>query len=86
MRKGLLVLAAVVMALAPMSDSAALVRGGVVVYGGGRYGPGVGNVLGLLGAVSLLCLAELGSSETGHEGERRAGVHQRVVRRHDPRE
>ncbi|HEV2199486.1 MAG TPA: PEGA domain-containing protein [Bryobacteraceae bacterium] len=47
MKKGLLVLAAVVMALAPMSASAARVRGGVVVgpryyggwYGGGWYDP-----------------------------------------------
>jgi subtilisin family serine protease len=38
MKKGLLVLVAVVMALAPMSASAAVVRGGVVVYGG-WYGP-----------------------------------------------
>ncbi len=47
MKKGLLVLAAVVMAMAPMGASAARVRGGVVVvspriYGGwygGRYDP-----------------------------------------------
>ncbi|HKH99469.1 MAG TPA: PEGA domain-containing protein [Bryobacteraceae bacterium] len=44
MKKGLLVLAAAVMALAPMSASAAMVRGGVVVvgprfYGGGFYSP-----------------------------------------------
>ena len=37
MKKGLLVLAAVVMALAPMSASAAVVRGGFVY--GGWYGP-----------------------------------------------
>ena len=44
MKKGLLVLAAFVMALAPMSASAARVRGGVVVVGpryyGGWYGGG----------------------------------------------
>jgi len=40
MKKGLLVLAAVLMALAPMSASAAIVRGGVAVYGPGWYGPG----------------------------------------------
>jgi hypothetical protein len=45
MKKGLLVLAAAVMALAPLTASAAMVRGGVVVvgprfYGGGFYGGG----------------------------------------------
>jgi PEGA domain len=37
MKKGLLVLAAVVMALAPMSASAARLRGGFVVMGPGIY-------------------------------------------------
>jgi hypothetical protein len=37
MKKGLLVLAAVVMALAPVSASAAGYRGGVVVVGGPRF-------------------------------------------------
>jgi hypothetical protein len=44
MKKGLLVVAAAVMAFAPVSASAAMVRGGVVVvgprfYGGGFYSP-----------------------------------------------
>jgi hypothetical protein len=38
MKKGMLVLAAVVIALAPMSASAAIVRGGFVVGGPGIYG------------------------------------------------
>jgi hypothetical protein len=38
MKKGLLVLAAVVVALAPMTASATAVRGGVVVVGPGVYG------------------------------------------------
>ena len=39
MKKGLLILAAAVMALAPMSASGAVVRGGVVVVGPRFYGP-----------------------------------------------
>jgi len=51
MKKGLLVLAAAVMALAPMSASAAMVRGGVVIagprfYGGGFYSPFWGSYWG----------------------------------------
>jgi hypothetical protein len=38
MKKGLLVLVAVAMALAPMSASAAVVRGGFVAIGPGYYG------------------------------------------------
>jgi hypothetical protein len=51
MKKGLLVLAAAVMALAPISASAAMVRGGVVIsgprfYGGGFYSPFWGSYWG----------------------------------------
>ena len=51
MKKGLLVLTAAVMALAPFSASAAMVRGGVVVvgprfYGGGFYNPYWGSYWG----------------------------------------
>lgn len=68
MKKGLLVLAAVVMALAPMSASAARVRGGVVVGPGYLWRmvrrrmvrPVLGAVLGPRLCGSLLCVPELG--------------------------